>query len=60
MKIIAVIMKKTQKILSFARFSDRMEVTKINQAKRKSRSLPSPSAILEPGTGEDAWQAKKI
>ena len=36
MKIIAVIMKKTQKILSFARFSDRMEVTKINQAKRKS------------------------
>lgn len=51
MKIIAVIMKKTQKILSFARFSDRMEVTKINQAKRKSRSLPSPSAILEPGTG---------
>ena len=43
--------KKTQKILSFARFSDRREVTKINQAKRKSRSLPSLSAILEPGTG---------
>lgn len=43
--------EKTRKILSFARFSDRMEVTKINQAKRKSRSLPSPSAILEPGTG---------
>lgn len=52
MKIIAVIMKKkTQKMLSFARFSDRREVTKINQAKRKCRSLPSLSAILERGTG---------
>ena len=53
MKIIAVIMKNKnpQKILSVARFSDRREVTQINQAKRKFRSLPSPSAILEPGTG---------
>ena len=42
--------KKNSENPILARFSDRREVTKINQAKRKSRSLPRLSAILEPGT----------
>ena len=51
MKIITFIMKKkNSENPILARFSDRREVTKINQGKRKSRSLPSLSAILEPGT----------